>query len=148
MCGRDRLLAEAGDVEGGFALALRQEHAGVEGAGQHHIAQTLPQFIEVKRPRPVADRLPLIVERADHRIGEIPDVGRADVDRRTGNLARFRNADMAEVGAAAGAHGRLGHVQRKAGGAGHRDPLQRGDGALTLTLGEFSAGRSRLSCGR
>ena len=72
-------------------------------------------------PRPVANRLALIVERADHRIGEIANVGRADVDRRTGNLACFRNADMAEVRHAAGTYGRLGHMQRKASGAGHHE---------------------------
>ena len=103
-------------------MALRQEHARIECAGQHHVPQALPQIIRVKRPRPVANRVALVVERADHRISEIADVGRADVDRRTGNLACFRNADMAEVRHAAGAYGWLGHMQRKARGAGHQDP--------------------------
>ena len=119
MRGRNRLLAEAGDVERRLALALRQEHARVEGAGQHHVAQALAQIVGVEGPRPLPDRLAAIIKRADHRIGEITDVRRADVDRRTGNLARFRNADMAEIRAAAGAHGGLGNVQRKAGGAAH-----------------------------
>ncbi len=41
----DRLLAEALDVERRLALALRQDHARVEGAGQHHVAQTLAQLL-------------------------------------------------------------------------------------------------------
>ena len=120
MRGCDRLLAEAGDVERRLALALRQKHARVEGAGQHHVAQTLALFFGVERPRPLADRFAVVVERADHRIGEIADVGGADVDWRTGHLARLGDADMAEVGPPARAHGRLGHMKRKAGGAGHR----------------------------
>ena len=149
MRGRDRLLAEAGDVERRLALALRQEHARVEGAGQHHVAQALAQIVGVERPGPIADRLALVVEHADHRIGEVADVGGADVDRRTGNLAGLGNADMAEVGPAAGPHGRLGHVQRKAGGAGHRGFLRRRDqGALTLIGPSLAPRRARLSCGR
>ncbi len=130
MGGRDRLLAEAGDVERRLALALGEQHARVEGAGQHHMAQTLALFFGVERPRPLAGRFAVVVERADHRIGEIADVGRADVDRRTGNLARLGDADMAEIGPSARAHGRLRHVQRKTGGAGHHgSPAARFGGA-------------------
>ena len=135
MRGRDRLLAETLDVERRLALALREQHARVEGAGQHHVAQALAQIVGRQRPRPVADRLAVVVEHADHRIGEIADFGRADVDRRTGNLAGLGNADMAEIGPAAGAHGRLGHVQRKARGAGHRDSS---GGARSAPLADFA----------
>ena len=144
MRGRDRLLAETGDVERRLALTLRQEHPRVERAGEHHVAQALAQIIGVERPGPLADGLALVVERPDHRIGVVAYVGRVDVDRRATNLACFGDADMAEVGPAAGPHGRLGHVQRKAG-AGHRVSS---DGAIRmrLTLIEGSLAPRRRHC--
>ena len=125
MGGRDRLLAERLDVKRRLALALREEHARVEGAGQHHVAQALAQIVGRQRPDPRADGVAVVVEHADHRIGEVADLGRVDVDRRTGNLAGLGNADMTEIGLAAGAHGGLRHVQGKARGAGHRELLSR-----------------------
>ena len=120
----DRLLAEACDVERRLALALREQHARVEGARQHHVAQALAQFVGRERPRPVADRLAPVIEHADHRIGEIADFRRIDVDRRPRDLARLGHADMTEIGPPAGPHAGFGHMQRKAS-AHLRVPLSR-----------------------
>ena len=48
MRGRNRFLAEAGDVERRLALALRQEHPRIEGAGQHHVAQALAKVVGIQ----------------------------------------------------------------------------------------------------
>ena len=148
MRSRDRLFAKTLHVERGLALTLREQHPRVEGPRQHHVAQSLALFVGVERPRPFPDCFAVVVKHADHRIGEIADLGRADVDRRTRNFAWLRNADMAEIGAAAGAYARLGHMQRKAGGAGHQEILRRRcDDAPRAVSWDCSATAAGLSSG-
>ena len=119
----DRLLAERLDVERGLALALRQQHARVVGARQHHVAQALAQFRRRQRPRPRPDRRAGIVDHADQRIGEIADFGGIDVDRRPPRFAGGGEADMREIRLAARPHRRLRDMQRQS--AHHKNFLLR-----------------------
>ena len=55
-----RLLAHVLHVEGGLALALGRQHAGVEGAQRHHVAQPIAQLLVGRAPGPRADRLAFV----------------------------------------------------------------------------------------
>ena len=109
----DRLFAERLDVERGLALTLRQQHARVVSAGQHHVAQALTQLRRRQRPRPRPDRGAGIVDHPDQRIGEIADFGGIDVDRRPSRFSRGGEADMRKIRLAARPHRRLRDMQRQ-----------------------------------
>ena len=76
-----RLLAHVLHVERRLALPLRHQHARVEGAQCHHVAQAGQQRLIAQETGPGADRLPVAVEHADDGIGEIADGFRIGVHR-------------------------------------------------------------------
>ena len=113
-----RLFAGVLHVERGLALALGHLHAGVEAAQRHHVTQAPDQILLAEVRHPGADRLPLAVQHADDRIGEIADVLRLDIDRRALDRAGLGDHHMGEIRLLARAGRRLRHVKAK-GCVGH-----------------------------
>ena len=104
-------LAHMLHVEGCLALPLRHQHARIEAAQGHHMAQALEQLLVGQETGPGADRLALPVEHADDREGEVADRFRIDIDLRPRNRAGARNIDAREIGFAAGPNRRFRHMQ-------------------------------------
>src|SRR5690242_2479685 len=80
-----RFFAHMLHVEGSLALALRQQHARVEGAERHHVAQAFEQFRIAQEAAPGPYCLSLAVEDADDRIGELTDRFGIGIDWRPRN---------------------------------------------------------------
>ena len=110
---RHRLLAGALHVEAGLALALRAEHAVVEGARQHHAAQHALDALDRQARVPRADRLALGIEHADQAERQIAQRRRVRVDRGTGHAARLGEDHVVERHGIARPEFRLGHMERQ-----------------------------------
>jgi hypothetical protein len=113
------LLAGVLHVKRGLALALGHLHAGVERAQRHHVAQAADQIVLVERRRPGADGLPVGIEHADDRIGEVADLVGCDINRRAPDRAGFRDHDIGEIGLAARTARRFRHMELKRSFARH-----------------------------
>ena len=114
-----RLLAHVLHVERGLALPLRHQHARVEGAQRHHVAQAGQQRLIAQETGPGADRLTVAVEHADDGIGEIADGFGICVDRWARNRAGPRDLHAGEVWGAAGADRRFRHMELQGAISGH-----------------------------
>lgn len=100
-------------VEGGLALALRHDHARIEGAQQHHVPEAGEQLVIRKQPGPGTNRFAVAVQDADDRIGEVAHLFRRDVHLRARHGAGLRDLDVGEIRLAAGPNGGFGDMQAK-----------------------------------
>ena len=114
-----RLLAHVLHVERRLALPLRHQHARVEGAQRHHVAQAGQQRLIAQETGPGADRLPVAVEHADDGIGEIADGFGIGVHRWACDRAGPRDLHAREVRGAAWADRRFRHMQLQRAISGH-----------------------------
>ena len=127
-----RLLAHVLHVERRLALPLRHQHARVEGAERHHVAQAGQRRLIAQETGPGADRLPVAVEHTDDGIGEIADGFGIGVHRRACDRASSRDPHAREVRDAARADRRFRHLQ-----------LQRAISAHQVALFQLVLSRSR-----
>ena len=122
-------------VEGRLALPLRHQHARVEGAQGHHVAQAFEQFLVAQEAGPRADRLAVAVEHADDRIGEVADRFGVGIDLRARHRAGPRDPDAREIGSAARPDRRFRHVKAQWSVAGHAAVVSRRTGIGYHILG-------------
>ena len=131
------LFAHVLHVERGLALALRHQHARVEGAQRHHVAQAFEQFFAGEKAGPGAHRLAVAVENADDRKGEVADGLRLGVDSGPRDRASVRDGNVREIGRVAGPDRRFRHVKLQGSIVSHRFACQ------ITTLLANGAGRHR-----
>ena len=118
------LLAHVLHVERGLALALRHQHASVEGTQRHHVAQAFEQFFAGEKAGPGAYRLAVAVENADDRESEVANGLRLSVYRWPRDRASVRDGNVREIGRVAGPDRRFRYVKPQGSIVSHRFACQ------------------------
>jgi len=114
LCRGDRLLAGAFEVEGRLPLALRLEHAVIEGAGHQHGAESADQRVRRQKRVPRPHRLRTVIQHAHQPIGQVARLpGRGRV-RRACAFAGGRQVEIAEVRNVPGPETGFGYLKLQA----------------------------------
>ena len=107
----DGFLTQALHVERDLLLPLRRQHPRVEDACLEHRAQAGAQQLGVGVRVPWADCIPVVVEDADQRVGDVDGLRGPRIDGRLPHDAGGTDPQVRKIGVLSRPRERLGHVQ-------------------------------------